>query len=30
MSKLSAKDALDLLFKSVIHNSADLEKFENR
>lgn len=30
MSKLSAKGALDLLFKSVIHNSADLEKFENR
>lgn len=30
MSKLSAKDALDLLFKSVIHNSGDLEKFENR
>ena len=30
MSKLSAKGALDLLFKSVIHNCADLEKFENR
>ena len=30
MSKLSAKDALDLLFKSVIHNSSDLEKPENK
>ena len=30
MANLSAKEALDLLFKSVIHNSADLEKEENR
>lgn len=30
MSKLSAKDALDLLFKCVIHNSSDLEKPENK
>ena len=30
MEKLSAKNALDLLFKSVIHNSADLEKPENK
>ena len=30
MANLSAKEALDLLFKSVIHNSADLEKNENR
>lgn len=30
MGKLKAKEALDLLFKSVIHNSADLEKPENK
>lgn len=30
MSKLSAKDALDLLFKGVIFTSADLEKPENK
>lgn len=30
MENLSAKNALDLLFKSVIHNSADLEKPENK
>ena len=30
MSKLSAKEALDLLFKGVIFTSADLEKPENK
>ena len=30
MEKLNSKNALDLLFKSVIHNSADLEKPENK
>lgn len=30
MSKMTAKEALDLLFKGVINNSSDLEKFENR
>ncbi len=30
MEKLSAKEALDLLFKSVIHDSSDLDKDENK
>lgn len=30
MEKLTAKNALDLLFKDVINSSIDLEKFENR
>lgn len=30
MSKMSAKEALDLLFKSVIQDSSDLEKPENK
>jgi putative nucleotidyltransferase with HDIG domain len=30
MEKLTAKNALDLLFKSVIHNSYDLDKPENK